>query len=70
MKRTIILSGCTYDSGGLLQDRYGLSPMTVYRWTKDGFLPRPIKLGRTNYYARVEVEDRLSKGTESRSAQT
>ena len=42
MKRSIVLSGRTYDSGGSLQDRYGLSPMTVYRWTKDGFLPQPI----------------------------
>jgi predicted DNA-binding transcriptional regulator AlpA len=69
MKETIVLGGKTYDSGGLLQDRYGLSPMTVYRWTKEGFLPQPIKLGRTNYYPRDEVEDRLSKGTDSHSAQ-
>ncbi len=62
MKRTIVLRGHRYDSSSLLQDRYGLSPMTVYRWTKDGFLPQPIKLGRTNYYSRCEVEDRLSKG--------
>lgn len=62
MKRSIVLSGLTYDSGGLLRDRYGLSPMTLYRWTKGGFLPQPIKLGRTNYYPRTEVEDRLSKG--------
>jgi predicted DNA-binding transcriptional regulator AlpA len=36
--------------------------MTLYRWTKDGFLPQPIKLGRTNYYPRTEVEDWLSEG--------
>lgn len=62
MKTTIVLSGRTYDSGGLLRNRFGLSAMTLYRWTKDGFLPQPIKLGRTNYYPRSEVEDRLSKG--------
>jgi len=62
MKRSIVLSGQTYDSGGLLRDRYGLSAMTLHRWAKDGLLPRPIKLGRTNYYPRSEVEDRLSKG--------
>jgi predicted DNA-binding transcriptional regulator AlpA len=70
MKRTIELSGQTYDSGGLLQDRFGFSPMTLYRWTKDGFLPQPIKLGRTNYYPRNEVEDRMSKGTEAYCAET
>jgi predicted DNA-binding transcriptional regulator AlpA len=62
MKGTIVLIGETYESSGLLRDRYGLSAMTVYRWTKNGFLPQPIKLGRTNYYPRNEVENRLSKG--------
>ena len=62
MKGTIVLSGETYDSGGLLRDRYGLSAMTVYRWTKVGLLPQPIKLGRTTYSPRTEVENRLSKG--------
>ena len=63
MKRTIVLGGRTYDSGSLVRDQYGLSPMTLYRWTKDGFLPQPIKLGRSNYYPRNEVEDSLIKGT-------
>ena len=63
MKETIVLNGRTYDSGSVLGDRYGLSPMTIYRWTKRGFLPQPIKLGRTNYYPRSEVEDSLIKGT-------
>jgi DNA-binding transcriptional MerR regulator len=62
MKETIELSGQVYDSGDLLRDRYGLSEMTIYRWTKRGLLPPPIRLGRTNYYARNEVEARLSRG--------
>jgi predicted DNA-binding transcriptional regulator AlpA len=62
MKGTIKLSGQIYDSGDLLRQRYGLSEMTVYRWTKRGLLPPPIRLGRMNYYARDEVEARLSRG--------
>jgi len=62
MKETIELSGQVYDSGDLLRDRFGLSEMTIYRWTKRGLLPPPIRLGRTNYYARDEVEVRFSRG--------
>ena len=43
MKETIELSGQVYDSGDLLRDRYGLSEMTIYRWTKRGLLPPPIR---------------------------
>lgn len=70
MKTTIMLSGRCYDSGCALRHRYGLSPMTIYRWTKGGLLPQPIKLGRTNYYPRNEVEARLSKGTILHRSQT
>ena len=62
MKDTIELSGQVYDCGDLLRDRYGLSEVTIYRWTKRGLLPPPIRLGRTNYYARDEVQARLSRG--------
>jgi DNA-binding transcriptional MerR regulator len=62
VKETIELSGQVYDSGDLLRDRYGLSEVTIYRWTKRGLLPPPIRLGRTNYYARDEVEARLTRG--------
>ena len=62
VKETIELSGQVYDSGDLLRDRYGLSEVTIYRWTKRGLLPPPIRLGRINYYARDEVDARLSLG--------
>jgi predicted DNA-binding transcriptional regulator AlpA len=62
MKDTIQLSGQVYDSSDLLRDRYGLSEVTIYRWTKRGLLPPPIRLGRINYYARDEVEARLTRG--------
>jgi predicted DNA-binding transcriptional regulator AlpA len=64
MNKTIELRGQAYDSGILLRDRYGLSAMTIYRWTRRGLLPPPIRLGRVNFYARNEVEARLSRGTE------
>jgi hypothetical protein len=62
MKGTIELAGRIYDCRDLLRDRYGLSEMTIYRWTKRGLLPPPVKLGRTHYYLRDEVEARLSRG--------
>ena len=62
MKDTIELSGQVYDCGDLLRDRYGLSEVTIYRWTKRGLLPPPIRLGCINYYARDEVEARLTRG--------
>jgi hypothetical protein len=62
MKDTIELNGEVYDSRTLLREQYGLSVMTVYRWTKRGLLPPPIRLGRSNYYPRTEVEARLSHG--------
>ena len=62
MKNSIELRGSVYDSGDLLRDRYGLSEMTIYRWTKRGLLPPPLRLGRSNYYRRAEVEALLSQG--------
>ena len=60
MKKSITLQGKTYDPGEVLIARYGISAMTLWRWTKRGLLPRPIKLGRFRYFARDEVEARLS----------
>jgi predicted DNA-binding transcriptional regulator AlpA len=63
MKGTIVLGGQSYDSGVIVQDRYGLSAMTMYRWTKKGLLPPPIKLGGANYYCRKDVDVWLSRGS-------
>ena len=60
MKKSIELQGVIYDTGQMLIKRYGISKMTLWRWTKRGFLPKPLKLGRTKYYARDEVESRLA----------
>jgi DNA-binding transcriptional MerR regulator len=62
MKKTIELQGMIYDTGQIIIERYGISPMTVWRWERRGLLPPPIKLGRTKYYERREVEARLSCG--------
>jgi predicted DNA-binding transcriptional regulator AlpA len=29
----------------VMTGRYGVVPMTIYRWSKTGRLPKPIKLG-------------------------
>ena len=62
MRKSIKLQGQTYDAGELLIERYGISPMTLWRWVKRGLLPPPIRLGRKKYYERREVEARLSSG--------
>jgi predicted DNA-binding transcriptional regulator AlpA len=60
MKECIELQGVIYDASQTLIERYGISAMTLWRWTKRGVLPRPIKLGRKSYFARGEVEARLA----------
>ena len=60
MKETIELQGVIYDTSQILIERYAISAMTLWRWQKNGLLPRPIRLGRTKYFARAEVEARLS----------
>jgi predicted DNA-binding transcriptional regulator AlpA len=62
MKETIELQGVIYDTSQLIIKRYGISTMTLRRWTQCGRLPQPIRLGRTKYFARDEVEARLSCG--------
>jgi predicted DNA-binding transcriptional regulator AlpA len=62
MNETIELQGVIYDTGQIIIERYGISAMTLWRWTKRGLLPQPIRIGRTKYYERQEVEARLSYG--------
>ena len=57
MKTTILLKGQEYDSASMITEKYGITYMTLYKWTKDGLLPHPIKLGRRNYYNREAIEN-------------
>jgi predicted DNA-binding transcriptional regulator AlpA len=59
MKTTISLKGHEYDSASAIIEKYGISYMTLYKWTKEGVLPHPVKLGRRNYYNRQAIENRL-----------
>jgi predicted site-specific integrase-resolvase len=59
MKPTIILKGQEYDNTTAIIDKYGITYMTLYKWTKEGVVPTPVKLGRRNYYNREAIEDRL-----------
>jgi hypothetical protein len=40
------------------RDRYGVSPMTGWRWEHDGTLgfPKPYYMGRFKYFAEDELE--------------
>ena len=57
MKDVVSLDGKVYESGHLVRLRYGIGPMTLWRWTQKGLLPRPIKLGGRVFYPRDEVTD-------------
>jgi|HubBroStandDraft_4_1064222.scaffolds.fasta_scaffold1683444_1 hypothetical protein len=62
MKETIELDGQIFDSGLVLQERFGIRAVTVWRWTERGLLPTPTRIGRTNYYRRDQVEETMSLG--------
>jgi predicted DNA-binding transcriptional regulator AlpA len=55
-----------------LCDRYGVSDKTIDRWTKDGILPRPLKINGYRYWDRDEVEamerDRMAAQSSSNAA--
>jgi predicted DNA-binding transcriptional regulator AlpA len=59
MKATIVLRGQDYDNATTITDKYGITYMTLYKWTKAGLLPQPVKLGRRVFYNRQAVENHL-----------
>ena len=34
----------------------GQSPTTIWRWVRDGFLPKPVKLGQTSGWPRSVID--------------
>lgn len=38
-----------------VSERFGVAPSTIWRWVKDGFFPRPCKLGLATARWREDV---------------
>jgi hypothetical protein len=62
MKQIIEVKGRVYESSALIKERFDVSTMTLARWVGRELLPPPLRLGRTNFYDRHEVEARIAKG--------
>lgn len=43
-----------------IENLFSISRMTIYRWTKKGYL-KPVRIGKLNYYQKEDVEN-LIKG--------
>lgn len=50
IKDIIELEGREYQSHRIVCQRFGIDPKTVKSWVKNGTLPKPVKLGRHDYY--------------------
>jgi predicted DNA-binding transcriptional regulator AlpA len=40
-----------------------VSAMTIWRWERDGKLPRHLTIGRTSFWRAIEVHEYLSRAT-------
>ena len=47
-----------YLSGPRVDERYGISPMTRWRWQRNPSLnfPRPVEINRRKFWKRAELE--------------
>jgi predicted DNA-binding transcriptional regulator AlpA len=59
MKDTIELDGKTYVSSAILMERFGVSTQTLTRWAKNGFLPKPVRLGHAWFYPHGEIDSQI-----------
>jgi predicted DNA-binding transcriptional regulator AlpA len=39
-----------------MMERYSVSDRTIDRWSEDGILPKPIKIGRLRYWREEELD--------------
>jgi predicted DNA-binding transcriptional regulator AlpA len=46
-----------------LQQLLPVSPMTIWRWERDGLLPKHLTIGRTSFWRAVEVHEYLRRAT-------
>lgn len=62
MKHEMQVGDETLISARLIQELFGITELTRYRWQERGLLPPPVKIGGMNFYSKAEVEARLAKG--------
>ena len=46
-----------------LQELLPVSAMTIWRWERDGLLPKHLTIGRTSFWRAVEVREYLRRAT-------
>ena len=59
MKDSIVLKGREYDSTKKVQQDFGLDHKTLVKWTRNGKLPVPVRLGNRAYFERQALESRI-----------
>jgi predicted DNA-binding transcriptional regulator AlpA len=42
-----------------LQELLPVSPMTIWRWERDGLLPKHVTIGRTSFWRAIEIQQYL-----------
>lgn len=59
----------TFQAGPQVQDRYGISHVTLWRWANDPALgfPKPLKVNRLNYWRTADLEAWEASRMEARS---
>jgi len=62
MKDEMVLGGKTFKVTRLIEERFGISGMTLSRWEKNGVISKPISIGKRNYYNEQDIEESLLKG--------
>jgi predicted DNA-binding transcriptional regulator AlpA len=60
-KTMIVLKGREYLHGDLVRGHLGLTQSQMWRASRNGRLPPPIKLGKASYYNWDDVERYLTK---------
>jgi predicted site-specific integrase-resolvase len=59
MKESIVLEGRAYHSIKKVQQDFGFDHKTLTKWTRNGQLPVPVRLGNRAYYDRGAIESRI-----------
>ena len=62
MKDALEIDGRKLKSTKWVRTNFGISWITLNRWTEIGLIPPPVRLGRRNYYDQQEVEKRILVG--------